>query len=604
MPKPEVAPDFRATARRWLTAVEQAGGTDREALIAELADDLRRQADHHAEGRFDAIYQRCPAGVVLADPDGVISAANPALLRLARVRNENDLIGTRAEDLGADERDRSALRAAVEAGDGSLDRIAIRSGSAPARFVQVTITTMPGGNARHPILMIEDKHELQQLQETFQHQGLHDPLTGLPNGVHFRSKLETMLAGHEHPRIALLFLDIDGFKVVNDGLGADVADLVLRGVAGILREVFSGHQGFVARLFGDGFAVALPGELDPGSVTELAERAIQELAKPRYVEDVGVGVSVSIGIAIGVVPGTGHDSLMRSAEVALHRAKELGKAQWVMFDAETGRADRGRYRIASAIAGALELGEITVAYQPHVVLPAARVVTSLNAALVWDHPVHGRLRDGRFYPLAEITGMTVSLGKYLLAEALRTKADWQNRFGDDAPMVCLTLPRRMAIDVDLVGIVRTELTRAGLVARHLMLCTDAAALLDGRGDLLESLGLLAQLGVRFIITVTGIPDLEILAACQVRVPAVMLTGPLVSAFENENPPAWAHVIVHHLVARAEELGMKVGAYGVASRAHADRLFDLGIVVGSGSYLPEYLSRADAEIWIGKAFPMN
>lgn len=254
--------------------------------------------------------------------------------------------------------------------------------------------------------------------------------------------------------------------MVRDGLGADAADDVLLGVAHTLRETFDGHQSFVAHLLGDMFAVALLGEFTRAPIVALTEETIDNLSRPVYVDGIGVGVSASVGIVLedtGTMPCT---KMIRSVHVALHRAKVLGKAQWVVFDPVSGKADRERYRLACGIAEALESGEMTVVYQPHVVLPDAQIVTSLNATLRWHHPTLGELRAEKFYPLAEATGITVSLGKYLLAEALRTAGDWRARFGDDAPMVCLTLPRRMAIDADLVSIVRAELDRNGLAPRH------------------------------------------------------------------------------------------------------------------------------------------
>lgn len=574
MPEPELAPD------------------------AEQAERRRSVADE----RFAVFFRHCPAGVVLLDPDGVIGAVNPAFLRLARAVQEADLVGTRAEDLGAGELDRSALAKAIASGDDVVDQVAIRSRPDAARSVRLTVTTLPGDRGEYPILMFEDKHELLLLQETFQHQGLHDPLTGLPNAAHFRARLEALCAG-ETP-ITVLYVDVDGFKVVNDGLGTEVADLVLRGVAGALRTVFEARGAFIARLFGDGFAVAIPGDQDRATVVELAERAIRELAKPVYAAGIGIGVSASIGIATTGAGNAGHETLVRSAQVALHRAKALGKAQWVLFDPESGEADLDRCRLAAAIAGAIELGEITVTYRPHVVLPDAQIVTSLNAALVWNHPTRGRLRPAEFLPLAEMTGMSVPLGRHLLAQALRTKAEWQMRFGNDAPMMCLTLPRRMAVDTGLVGIVRTELAQNGLQPRHLMLCADVESLVDRRGDLVESLGHLARLGVVFVINISGMTDLEMVAERQVPAPGVMLTGPIVEAVTAEDAPASARRNVRQLVERAEELGIKVGAYGVASQKQADLLYRLGVVVASGSYQPEYLTRTEAEIWAGRTFPMS
>ncbi|MFC5291085.1 diguanylate cyclase domain-containing protein [Actinokineospora guangxiensis] len=534
-----------------------------------------------------------PIGVLLVDGDGLVVAANPAF---GRMLDGVDAVGRHVAALGARDRDQRALRGAVGKAV-TVENLELGAARRAAR-----LTTAPGGE-RGTTFMVEDVHELQELRTTFQHQALHDPMTGLPNSAHFRSKLESIVANRRSGRIAVLVLDVDGFKVVSDGLGAEDADEVLRGVADTLRETFSAHDAFVARLFGDGFAVALEGEFGTPYVTALAEQAIADLARPVPVGGIGVGVSASVGIAVADARTTGHAELMRSGEVALHRAKELGKAQWVLFNPETSKSDRDRYRLACGIAGALHAGEIGVAYQPHVVLPDAQIVTSISVSLRWRHPELGELRSEEFSPLAETTGMTVALGRHLLAEALRTGADWRARFGDDAPMVCLTLPRRMAIDGDLVGIVRTELDRHGLEPRHLMLCADGPSLVDARGDLIESISHLARLGVVFIMHVTGMSELELIPALGVPAPGVMLTGPLVAAASTAgDAPAQRHI--RHIVERAAELGIAVGARGIGSQEHARALFDLGVVVGAGPYLPEYATAEEAETWVGRVYPMG
>lgn len=614
MPEPEVAPELLEFARRWATTLRNAdaGSAELESMVVQFAQEVRAEGERacrNADERFAVFYQNCPVAVVLTDPTGIISATNPAFLRLIGQPREDGLLGTHITNIGAAERDQTELRDALDdsttVGSRIRDHIEVSVADGDTRTVRLSTTGLPGNGATRPIFLFEDTHELRLLQETFEHQGLHDSLTGLPNAAHLRSKLEAMVVTGGREQVALLLLDIDGFKVINDGLGDAAADLVLRRVANALRTVFTDHQAFIARLFGDVFAVALRGELTSGSVVELTEAAIEELSKPVYVDEgIGVGVSASVGIVLVDLPGADHTETMRSAEVALHRAKELGKAQWVLFDPVTGKVARERYRLACAIAGALETGEMTVAYQPHVVLPDARIVTSLNAALRWDHPELGRLRAEVFHPLAETTGMTVQLGRFLLSEALRTTADWKSRFGADAPMVCLTLPPRMAVDSDLVGIVQAELERNDLDPRHLMLCVDATSLLDERGDLIESIDRLAGRGVLFTVNITGLPDLELVPALEVPAPAVMLTGTIVDALDVEKPPEWAKRNVRQLVERAEELGIRVGAHGVHSQDQGRLLFDLGVVVGAGPYQPEHVTREEAEVWIGRTFPMG
>ncbi|VVJ17720.1 Uncharacterised protein [Amycolatopsis camponoti] len=431
-----------------------------------------------------------------------------------------------------------------------------------------------------------------------------DAVTGLPGRTALESELAPLLSADAGSQVAVLLVGLDGFAVVRDGLGFDAADELLAGVARTLREIFRDGRPVLARLPGDVFAVAVPGEHGAASAGELADSVIAALGRPSYVDGVGVGISASVGIFLAGTHQARPAEAIRSAQVALRRAKELGRTRWVLFDPVAGHEDAERYRLACGIAGALESGELAVVYRPHVVLPDAAIITSLNAVLRWRHPELGELRPELFHPLAETTGMTVALGRHLLTETLRTAGEWRARFGDDAPTVCLTLPRRMAIDGDLVRFVGRELDRNGLRHRHLMLCTDGPSLLDDRGDLLGSLGELARAGVVFVVDVTGLPELELLPALDVPAPAVMLTGAIIDALEVDDPPERAVRTIRQLVERAGELGIKVGARGVLSEAHARLLFDIGVVVASGPYLPTYATGEEAETWVGRTFPLG
>ncbi|MFD5827315.1 diguanylate cyclase domain-containing protein [Lentzea sp. NPDC060358] len=611
MTESDSAPDVAELAREWVADLRVPGrsAAEQEELLADRLTELLRERDHSgtdARRRFDAFFEACPAAAAITDTTGTVVTANPVFADLAAAAEVGAPTGFGIGDLAAAEPSRRLLADALaqvrsRPGHVAHGEVEISVADALSRTVRVSATALPGAGAA-VLFLLEDVQELRQLQETFRHQTLHDSLTGLPNEAYLRSKVESMVAAAgAGEQVALLFLDLDGFGVINDGLGPEVANLVLRAVAGTLRLVFAGEGIFLARLFRDEFAVAMCGPLTHQSVVAQVEEMIRKLAEPVYHGTAGVGVSASVGIVVADAAGTDHRSLLRSAEVALHRAKELGKSQWVLFDPETDRAARDRYFLAASLAGAIETGEVGIVYQPQVVLPDAPVITSLKACLSWSHPQAGRLRADEVYALAELTGMTVPLGRHLLAEAVETAADWRDRFGDGAPVVCLNLPQRMAIDADLVGIVRGELARHGLDARRLMLCTNSASLLDVRGDLKESIGVLARLGVVFILDVAGLPDLELVSSLDLPVPGAMLVGPVVAAVAGDDPPEWALRQVRHLVGRADELGVKVGAHGVASQAHADRLFSLGVVVAAGPYLDEYATQQDAEVWVGRVF---
>jgi diguanylate cyclase (GGDEF)-like protein/PAS domain S-box-containing protein len=545
-----------------------------------------------ARERFAGLYAMSPVGLALTEHDGTIVEANPALAALLGF-TPDELRGRNVTDLGAEGSDAITLRSGLN----ELRRLKSERFHEKVRFehsdeahiwVEVTLAHLPGDapGSAYPVMIVENVNEIHLLQERLLHQNIHDALTGLPNKSQFSSHLEAAFGTHSQEQIALVYLDIDGFKVINDGLGAGVGDKVLRGVANKLAQVFRRKfDGFVARLSGDGFGIVLRGDLSPGDVIELVEEAFDELAEPIYLDGHGIGVSASAGIVVrGVGDGDTVD-LMRGAEIALHRAKEAGKAQWKLFEPELDAADRARYQLGAVIAGALENGEFSLIYQPTVKLAKPDELAAVNATLRWNHPANGDLDSDEFYPLAAITGMTVPLGRWLLAESLAATARWRDRFGEVAPDVCVRLPTRLAIDPDLVMLIRKELDRNNLPAKALRLCTDRESILDPRGEVLDSLTTLARLGAQLVLTITGTSDLELIPFHQLPVRHVILSGAVVDAVaDGEDEVAVRHLT--QLIARAKELNLRVGAEGVRTNAHAARLRKLGVLAARGAFVAD------------------
>ncbi|PRX46004.1 PAS domain S-box-containing protein/diguanylate cyclase (GGDEF)-like protein [Prauserella shujinwangii] len=577
-----------------------------------MAEESRAQADAEREAlvhRFAAFYDAAPIGVALTDRDGRIVDANPALAKMLG-RQVDDLRGTPVTELAESAADAELIRAAF-ADLGTVRRPRVREpldlasaeDDVPVR-ARLTIAGLPGSEREpvYPVLMFEDVSELDLLHETLRRQTVHDQLTGLPNAGSFVNRLEATLAGSaDGEQIALVYLDIDGFKVVNDGLGPGAGDEMLRHVARKLRAVFTDHEAFLARLSGDGFAVLLRGNLTSTDVIDLVEEAMAELAEPIYLGGRGVGVSVSVGIVVREAAGQTQEDLHRAAEITLHRAKENGRAQWMLFEPELDRWDRRRYGIGAVIAGGLENGEFEIEYQPTVKLDGSNEIAVVNAALRWNHPEHGQLRPREFYPLADTTGMTLALGRWLLAASLRQAAGWRAEFGPAAPDLCLPLPNRLAIDSNLVGLVRDELKETGFPPGKMRLCADTRALLDPRGEALEALSVLSELDVQIAMVVTGAADLELINAQKLPVGFVVVSGPLVDAFADDEPDAaGARTHLATLLRRCRELGLhRVGAENVRGLEHARRLREVGIVAARGPVFGGPVTSAEVEALIRK-----
>jgi diguanylate cyclase (GGDEF)-like protein/PAS domain S-box-containing protein len=584
-------------ARRWAATLADTKGVtlppeELEQLLLGVATDA---VDHVSSGhdgallRFSALYAASPMGIALADPDGGIVEANLALGQLLGCPPDR-LRGRHITELGSTDHDISRLKAGLEHVGSGLDRFRERmllDHTDDGRlWTDVTLARLPGDRpgSVYPVLMVSDVNELHLLQERLVHQNVHDPLTGLPNASSFTTKLEAALSAGARDDIALIYLDVDGFKVVNDGLGAGVGDQVLRGVAGKLSAVFTGHHdGFVARLSGDGFAVLLRGELAATEVVGLVERALEDLNEPIYLGGHGIGVSASAGIVVRAAVEDGAAELLRAAEIALHRAKEAGKAQWMLFDPELDARDRGRYQLGAVIAGALENGEFSLVYQPTVKLADPDRIAAVNAGLRWNHPEKGELGSDEFYPLAQTTGMTVPLGRWLLAESLAATARWRSRLGESAPDVCVRLPTRLAIDPDLVLLVREQLDKHELPATALRLCTDRDSVLDPRGEVLDSFAVLAELGTQLVLTISGSADLELIPQHGLPVKHVILSGPVIDALDAEEPAESDIRHLTQLVTRARELQLRVGAEGVRTHEQAARLRQLGVLAARGQF---------------------
>ncbi|MFF5991780.1 diguanylate cyclase domain-containing protein [Prauserella flavalba] len=596
MPKPGGTPGLVDIARRWAAQLAGTNGVtlsagELEGVLMSVAEEAYARADTAKEAaiqRFADLYSATPVGVLLADQEGRVLDANPALTHLLGHRPE-DLAGKPVTDLCATPKDTEAVLAGLE------DLRSLRKSrhrepvelehaeDGPLR-THVTIAGLPGDTPGtiYPVLLVEDVSELSLLREALRKQNVQDPLTGLPNHRSFVNKLEATLALPDDDQIALVYLDVDGFKVVNDGLGPGAGDQVLRHVARKLEDTFSGHGAFLARLSGDGFAVLMRGALTSAAVIDLVEEAMTELAEPVYVDGKGIGVSVSVGIVVQDAHGRTQEDLHRAAEITLHRAKENGRAQWMLFEEELDSRDRRRYGIGAVIGGALENGEFELEYQPTVKLDGSDEIAVVNAVLRWNHPEHGVLGPDEFFPLADTTGMTPSLGRWLLTRSMADAAAWHAAF-PATPDLCIRLPLRFAIDPNLVGIVRDQLESTGLPSHKLRICTDAAALSDPRGEVLEALAVLADLDVKITLAVAAGADLELIHTHQLPVGFLILAGPLVDALASEGPEAdTARKHLAALLERAAALGVKrIGAEGVHTVEHARRLRELGIVAGRG-----------------------
>ncbi|MGH8574195.1 MAG: diguanylate cyclase domain-containing protein, partial [Gammaproteobacteria bacterium] len=288
--------------------------------------------------------------------------------------------------------------------------------------------------AQHFATMVDDISDSHLLNEWVSHQALHDVQTGLPNRQYLISHLERVLGLVEpSATVTLLHLNLDGFSAINDGLGRRFGDQMLEVVAQRLRKVVAEYRAMVARIDGDEYAILIEPSEAPLDVAALAEAINTELAEPVYIQDTGVAVTATIGVVQRQGPGMEMAEMLRAASTTLHRLRGRGKRQWALFDADADAATHEDLRLAAALPGALETGELQVEHQPVVTLEDGRLV-GVEAVLSWRHPQLGVLPHERCVHVAEHTGVVYALGEWLLRVAAEHAVSWQQRLGAGPPV--------------------------------------------------------------------------------------------------------------------------------------------------------------------------
>lgn len=402
--------------------------------------------------------------------------------------------------------DREEIRAAMQRCLASPDQVfyvemrIAGSGERPTWLAARVVNLLADPDVRGVVVNLHDISDRKRAEAGLTYQAFHDALTGLPNRALFRDRLDHVLdrASGDGTTPAVLFLDLDGFKAVNDGLGHDAGDALLREVAARLRTAAQ-RGDTVGRLGGDEFAILIEQGDDPRrAATETAARALQALREPIHLDRQYVAISASIGIAIGDHASSSSD-LLRNADVAMYRAKSTGKNRWVVYRPGMRSGARERLEWETGLRMALKRGDLRLYYQPVVELASERVV-GLETLLRWQHPQHGLVEPDRFIPLAEETGMIVPIGRWVLEEATRAAAGWAHHTADGEPLtIAVNLSARQLEHTDLVDDVTRALAAAGLPAERLILEITETALVSDPVAAADQLQRLRRSGVRLAI---------------------------------------------------------------------------------------------------------
>jgi diguanylate cyclase (GGDEF)-like protein/PAS domain S-box-containing protein len=430
-----------------------------------------------------------------------------------------------------------------------------------------------------------DITERKALEEQLAYQALHDSLTELPNRVLFTDRLRHALsrAKRRQQAVAIMFMDLDNFKVVNDSLGHQTGDRLLKSVSKRLRN-FLRPEDTMARLGGDEFVFLLE-DTDADGASRVAERILGELRTPFTIGRRQFFVTASIGITVGGYNEKQAAEHLRDADLAMYRAKHSGKARYAVFEETMNALALERLELEHGLRRAVERNEFVVHYQPEVALPTGRIV-GFEALVRWKHPERGLLPPEQFIPLAEETGLIVPIGEAVLKAACRQAKEWHEQRPSDPLAVCVNLSARQFREPGLVDTVAHIIDEANLEPRHLFLeITESTAMSDvvATAATLEELH---DLGVRTIIDDfgTGYSSLSYLERFPVDYVKIhhAFVGGLGKDFRAET-------LASAIISLAHALGLKVIAEGVETEEQLDRLRELGCDLAQGYYFARPLT---------------
>jgi diguanylate cyclase (GGDEF)-like protein/PAS domain S-box-containing protein len=467
------------------------------------------------------------------------------------------------------------------------------------RWVLVRALALREGHARPSRLAgsMTDISARKRAEDELRRAAMHDALTGLVNRAYFLESLERAVARVQRrpdQTIALLFLDLDRFKQINDGLGHLAGDRLLASIARRLHGCVRPGD-VLARLGGDEFAVLLDDLKDATDATRIADRMQEVLHAPLKTETSEVVVTASIGIAFGGADLEGHEELLRDADLAMYRAKASGKARYEVFDTGSRATHRARMELENDLRRALERGELRVHYQPIVDVRDGRIV-AFEALARWAHPQRGLLNAAAFIPLAEESGTISALGRWVLREALAQISQWQRDYPSDRPLgVSVNLSPREVLQPRLPSNVADALREANVPPESLALEITESLFIDTGDATLATLRELASLGVRLHLDDFGTGYSSLSYLHRFPISAVKIDRYFISRLDAPE----CEEIVRSVVELSKRLGMDTIAEGAESDDQGVRLGEIGCHLLQGYVCARPVPPREAEILLAR-----
>ena len=603
----------RAVPATWIVAsnrrlvAEVKGGI--EALSAQVALALESLAltenlhQQRSEARFRSLVQHCSDIITIVDAHGVMRYISPAVERLLGYQPEV-LVGANLGQRLIHPNDLDAIATFYDTLIKGPGKILIAEMQMQHKDTSWLHFELIGSNLLHDtnvqglLITSRDISERKVFEQQLQHQAFHDTLTGLPNRALFMNRLQHALIRSQHhmPQnlFALLFVDLDLFKVVNDSLGHEAGDHLLVAVAKRLQQAVR-PQDTVARFGGDEFMILLEDLADETAVHTIVEELLQQMRVTEMIDGYEIVVTASIGVAFNHAGADSTSDLLRYADAAMYQAKREGKGRYHVFDGRTSISLLERLELEQELRRALDQQEFRVYYQPIIDLTNQKVI-GMEALIRWEHPRLGLIAPAQFIHTAEETGLIVPMGRWVLEEACRQAQQWQSERKDATPLeLSVNLSAKQLQQANLVAEIAEVLRKTGLAPMSLKLeITESVAMNDAESTLARLYELKA-LGVKLAIDDFGMGYSSLSYLKRFPVDTLKIDRSFVAGLgQNAEDTA----IVQAVVTMAHTVGLTVTAEGVETTEISDHLQGLGCDLAQGYYFAKPLPSAGLEVLLG------
>ncbi|HLO61984.1 MAG TPA: EAL domain-containing protein [Azonexus sp.] len=548
------------------------------------------------------VFDHSGEGIVITDPHGMIMTVNKAFVDVTGY-NEHEVIGKNSNLLSSGKHGAeyyAEMWQQIQSKGWWQGEIwnKRKNGEIYPEWLTINSVKDAQGEILHYVGIFSDISIVKESQKRIEYLATHDELTGLPNRALYVDRLKQAIAkaNRGKTQVAVMFVDVDNFKIINDSMGHDVGDLLLRQVSGRLSEcVRAGDT--VARFGGDEFTILLE-NTRPTEVSATAERIINQLSLPHVLEERNVYTTVSIGICMYPEDGADTQTLLKSADVAMYRAKDSGKNNFQFFTEELKALTSERMFYASDLRQALEHGQLYLVYQPQIDMQTGLVV-GLEALLRWRHPERGLIPPDRFIPVAEETGLIEVVGEWVLESVCRQIGAWKS-VDLEVPRISVNISSRQLRKAHFPEKVERLLSKYGLNSRCLALEFTEHALLENVDYVLAMITQLKSLGLHLSLDDFGTGYSSLSYLKRYSLDEIKIDRSFVDGISHKSHD---RAIASAIIAMANALDIRVVAEGVETEDQKITLLASGCAVAQGYLFSHPLPVGEIELHFGGA-PRN